>query len=225
MAERHRTLKYLFDDLAGLRFPSGTLFESYGDSLLLVSRMTGVHASRDPYFALDKDMVHDKCLEILDNCHEKRDMLLWSTRMNDRFWEEIRLTTPWTENVPAYILRTFTLHIVQAAWAHVQNPKLDSREEPRPYCELAIAALRFATDIFKYEAYMWDQSDNFVAFRGPTHFGNGKPVVGRDGNTVTQPIFPISSLVGGKKLRPLGHSHIYEATREDPERINNLPRV
>lgn len=88
---RRRTLKHYLNDLAGLRFEAGNLFETYdGDCLLFVSRMTGVHASRDPYFALDKDMVHDKCLEILDNCHEKPDMLLWSHRMNDQFWEEIR---------------------------------------------------------------------------------------------------------------------------------------
>jgi hypothetical protein len=152
-------------------------------------------------------------------------MLLWSHRMNDKFWEEIRLTTSWTELIPAHILRTFILHVVQAAWAHVQDPKLNSKEEPRPYCKLAIAALRFARDIFKYEEYMWDQHGEFAAFRGPTHFGNGKPVVNPNGDPVTQPIFPISSLVGGKTPRPFGHSHIYEATKEDPERINNLPRV
>jgi hypothetical protein len=29
---------------------------------LFVSRLTGVHPSRDPYFALDKDMVHEQAL-------------------------------------------------------------------------------------------------------------------------------------------------------------------
>lgn len=116
--------------------------------------------------------------------------------------------------------------MVQAAGAHVQDPKLDSKDEPRPYCKLAIAALRFARDIFKYEEYMREQSDGFGPFCGPTYFGNGKPVAGPDGNAVTQPIFPVASLAGAKKPRPLGHSHIYEATIRDPKRYDDeLPRV
>src|SRR5687768_9957143 len=89
MPEQHRGLKHYLNDLAGLRFPPGGLFEAEGDSLLFVVRMTRVHASRTPYERLDKDMVHNKCLEIMENCHAKRDMLLGRHRMDDQFWEEI----------------------------------------------------------------------------------------------------------------------------------------
>jgi hypothetical protein len=165
MAERHKTLKYLLDDLAGLRFSSDTLFESYGDSLLLVSRMTRVHASRDPSFALDKDMVHDKCLEILDNCHKKRDMLLWSTRMDEQFWDEIRTTTPWTKEVPAHILRKLALDMVYAAWEHFNNPKTNNEGQPGPYCRLAIAALRFGRDLHAMRNTCGRMSSRRVASR------------------------------------------------------------
>ncbi|KAK4149581.1 hypothetical protein C8A00DRAFT_18751 [Chaetomidium leptoderma] len=78
------------------------------------------------YEKLDGDMIQNKCLELMDNCYAKWEMLLWSHRMLDKLWEEIRKTTPWTELVPARVLRTFSLKLAHAAWVYVDNPKRET---------------------------------------------------------------------------------------------------
>lgn len=78
MAGQQRTLKQLLAGIPGLRLPAGKLSEGDGEHLLVVSRLTDVFGADNPYQYLDKDTVHDKCLELLHNCHRHRQMMVLS---------------------------------------------------------------------------------------------------------------------------------------------------
>jgi hypothetical protein len=150
--------------------------------------------------------------------------------MEDVFWERVQASTSWAGQVPRHIIRTLALKLTQAAWAHHKNPKSDITGEPDGYCKLAIAALRFANDIFVYEDFLWeDEGDparlNFQEFRGPVYLPNGRLHVDSDGKAYTQPVFPLASLRHRPGLRPRGLSSNYRLTSEDPEWFESLRRV
>jgi hypothetical protein len=232
MAGHPQSLKNILNDLSGLRLPPGNLLEAEGDGSLLVARMTKLHKADTPRSALNKQTVHEKCLELMENCHIHRDFMFESSRMDDELWELVQATTSWTTNVSPRIIRTLALKLCQGAWNHNQDPKLDSKGEPRPYCPLAIAALRFAHDIHVYETYMWEADEpmrlRFTEFRGPIYLDNGKSNIGRDGKVRTLPVFPLAALKGldrRSNLRHRGLSSIYRDTAKEPESFKLLERV
>ncbi|KAK4041101.1 hypothetical protein C8A01DRAFT_15115 [Parachaetomium inaequale] len=231
MADTTKTFrKLLKDELPGLRIKSEDLFLSDAHRLLIISRFTVLHASEGPDQGLDKDRLHDKLLELMENCHIERDGMWARSRMEPRFWRRVRASTLWTHEVDFEILRTLALGLTQGAWAHVKNPKRNRNGVSQPYCKLAIAALRFAHDIEVYESHLKQPETvsemDFSEWRGPVYLDNGKRLIGPNRKPVTQPVFPIFRHDWGKNPRPLySLSPDYELTAEEPEFLRSLPRV
>jgi hypothetical protein len=79
---------------------------------------------------LEKEKVHDKLLELMENCQNERDAMWMKSRMELRLWPHVQATTSWTDEVDPKIIRTLALAIAQAAFEHLDNPKLNSRPVP-----------------------------------------------------------------------------------------------
>lgn len=226
------SLKKIIRDMGGLRLSAGRLLDSEADAMLVVSRMTQMHPTRSPHDFLTKELVHDKLLELMETCHSVRELMLESNRMERLMWERVQMNTSWAHTIPIRIIRKLALELAQAAKKNTMgdHTQRNSRGEPLPWCELAVASLRFATDIFEYEqdAGLWSQDptyrSNFAELRAPAMLPNGKPSLRRDGNPVTIPVFPVRNLGKGYGLR-FGKTGVWEETEEPPAWFSRLRRV
>jgi len=230
MSDRQLSFKALLAEFQGLRIVAERLSISENHRLLVVSRVTNVHPSRGPDQFLDKQMLHDALLNLMEVCHMERDGMWLRSRMEPRFWSCVRASTPWAVGVSEEILRTLALGLTQAAWAHFLNPKRNSKGVPQPHCKLAIAALRFADDVATYESHLKQPEDitdmNFLEFRGKVYRGNGKRLIGPDGKQVTQPVFPAYGYHWAIDPLPAGQLSVeYDLTRDEPEIFKQLQRV
>lgn len=230
MAQPKTTLKKMLNNMTGLRLASGKLLDSEADTILIVSRMTQMHPSRDPYHFLTKEMVHDKLLEMMETCHTVRQLMLKSSRMENLLWEYVQMYTSWAQSVPLRIIRKLALELAQGAWNNRENPQRNSNGDPLPWCKLAIASLQFARDIQVYEkdAKIWKQDENcrvdLTELRAPAMRANGKPNIGRNWQLVTIPVFPVKNLGKGYGLR-IGRTSAWEETEEEPDWMKALERV
>ncbi|EAQ91592.1 predicted protein [Chaetomium globosum CBS 148.51] len=111
-----------------------------------------MHPSDGPGQSLDQEMLHDAVLK--ETCHVERDGMWARSRMEPRFWERVRTSTPWARDLDFQTIRTLALGLTQAAWAHFKNPKFDRKGKRRPCCKLAVASLRFSSDIGTYEDHL-----------------------------------------------------------------------
>ncbi|KAL2126084.1 hypothetical protein VTI74DRAFT_1727 [Chaetomium olivicolor] len=100
--------------------------------------------------------------ELLNNCHAHRDAMFRSSRMEERLWEKARDATPW-----------LCLAVADGAYTHFNDPKRNSRGEPKPFAQLSVTGPRLAAGIYMDESYMWvkDKNDpwrtNFAEFPSP----------------------------------------------------------
>ncbi len=236
MSNGQRVFKQLLARLPGLRINTAEdLFLSEPDRLLVVSSLTGRHPSQGPDQFLNVETLHDKLLELMDACHNERQGMWMRSRMEPRLWGRVRASTSWAGNVNENILRSLALGLTQAAWVYFKNPIRDHNGAPHPWSKLAIAALRFADDITKYESHLNRRPDDvfaedFAQFRGPIYLPNGKRLLDRNRRPVTQPVFPIYNYMwasrGGADRLPAGWLNMYyDMTQEEPEEIKALPRV
>ena len=232
MAEQRKTLKKVLLRFTGFRMPAGKLLDSEGDTLLVVSRITQMHPSRNPYDFLTEDMVHDKLLELMETCHAARELMLYSNRMERLMWERVQMNTSWAHTIPIRIIRKLALELAHAAFKNTQaeHTQRNSRGEPLPWCKLAVASFLFARDIFEYEqnAGLWSQDQtyrsDFTELRAPAMHANGRPSLRRDGSAVTIPVFPVRNLGKGHGLR-YGKTGVWEKTEEHPKWFSRLKRV
>lgn len=220
MSQAPINLKGYLKHMTGFRFKPGKLLDSYGDSVLVATRLLLIHPSRNPYPILDEQTVHDKLLELMQICHAERELMLGSTRMEPLLWQRVRSSISWARHLPIRIIRMLALVLTQASYANYQDPQCNSSGTPLPYCKLAIAALRFACDIFVYEDGYWPDGSlyrsDFAEFRGPAHLDNGDPCIDRDGNPVTIPVFPIDSFGAHLDLHSRNPSSLFIETEEEP---------
>jgi len=229
MAQPKTTLKKMLNNMTGLRLAPGRLLDSEADTILVVSRITQMHPSRDPYHFLTKEMVHDKLLEMMETCHTVRELMLRSSRMENMMWEYVQMYTPWAQSIPLRI-RKLALELAQGAWNNRENPQRNSNGDPLPWCKLAIASLQFARDIRKYEkeANIWKQDGRFktdlTELRAPAMRANGKPSIGRNGEPITIPVFPVKNFGKWYGLR-YGKTSVWEKTEEEPDWMKALERV
>ncbi len=217
----------LRSDLPGLRIRSDDLFLSNSDRIRVLGRFCPMHPHKGPE-RLDKDIVHDKLLELMEACHEERDAMWMRSRMEPRLWDRVHARTSWAHgNIEYPVLRTLALGLAQGAWAHYKDPKRSKAGIIQPSCKLAIAALRFADDIGQYESHLKQPDDDkdrdFSEFRGPVYL-NGKRLIGPKRKPVTQPVFPIyrfdAAIVSSDKL-----SETYFETQHEPKAFKSLKRV
>jgi hypothetical protein len=231
MSNERQGFKKLLSKLAGLRIVADDLFLSENDRLIFVSRFTDLHPSEGPDKSLDVGTLHDKLLELMENCHTERDAMWARSRMEPRFWRWVHASTSWTTGVTDEALRTLALGLTQAAWAHFKNPRRNSKGEPQPHCKLAIAALRFAFDIAMYEGHLHQPKHvldmDFSEWRAPVYLENGKRLKGTDKKQVTMPVFPIYRYDAAINHAPAPGtlSQDWFATREEPNVIKFLKRV
>ena len=229
MPTTRKSLKKVLENFQGLRFGSGRLLDSAADSILVVSRLTKTHSGQSPYINLDEAAVHDKLLELPDNCHDARELMLDSNRMETLLWKSVQECTHWAREIPERIIRKLALEITKAAWDHYQKPKRDRRGAPRPYGKLAVAAFRFANDIHAYESHQWEEKDpiktDFGELRPPTYLPNGKPNMNSKGEPITIPVFPVKNFGVGFGVSPAHASLEYSLTKAEPEAMEDLVRV
>jgi hypothetical protein len=233
MPVNHPKFRKMLLDLPGLRIDPDKLFIHDRDRLLVVSRFVARHPSESPFAFLDKKTLHDKLLELLENCRNKRDAMWMRSRMEPRLWTRVQNSTSWAHGIDFEVLRTLGLAITQAAVEHYKKPKHNTRGVPRPYCKLAITALRFAFDIMVYQSHLkrgqsdvfWEES--YSDQRGPAHLENGKPAIDGNGRPVTLPVFDILhySYAEDNPLPRGTLSSKYDETMEEPQEIKDLPRV
>lgn len=229
MSERQQ-FKRMVSDLSGLRIDVDELFLADQDRVLVVSRILDMHPSDGPDRGLNKEMLHDSLLKLMEACHVERDAMWTRSRMEPRFWERVRASTPWARDLDFHILRTLALALTQAAWAHLKNPKFDRKGERRPCCKLAMESLRFASDIETYEDHLNQErlvDMNFSEFRAPIYH-NGKPLKSRHltKKQKTIPVFPASCYKIASKPRVEGDlSDKYDLTAGEPCFFEKLVRV
>ncbi|KAK4243139.1 hypothetical protein C7999DRAFT_18470 [Corynascus novoguineensis] len=179
-----------------------------------------MHPSRRPYDVLTKDMVQEKLLELMENYHAVRQLMLSSNQMERLLWKHVQMRAPWANTIPVRILRRLALELAQAAWKNVQNPLRNSNGEELPYCRLAIASVRFSRDIYMYEADsgLWCNDPecrlNFCELRAPAMQADGKPNMDSNGMPVTIPVFPVRNLGKGYGSHSLNKTTVWEKTAE-----------
>ncbi|KAK4123008.1 hypothetical protein N657DRAFT_634229 [Parathielavia appendiculata] len=132
-----------------------------------------------------KEMVHERLLELMENCHTVRQLMLSSNRMERLLWEQVQMRTPAANTIP-----------------------------------LAIALVRFARDIYRYEADsgLWcndpELRHNCFELQTPAMRADGKPNSDRNGNPVTIPVFPVRNLGKCYGLHSL-RTTVWEETAEE----------
>ncbi|KAK4116006.1 hypothetical protein N656DRAFT_219921 [Canariomyces notabilis] len=176
-------------------------------------------------------IVHNRFLDLLDACHEERDWMLDSCRMDNAVWNAARARVPWASDIPVPMFRTAVLAICEAAYRHFKNPRRYPDGTSQPYSKLAISALRFVHDMMVYEAHLYTESDwtpeHFGEFRGPIMLPNGRPSLDRNGKVITIPFVPARALPARNLLMLAGckMSRQFEETKEEPGWIRDLRRV
>jgi hypothetical protein len=222
-----RVFRKIMTDLPGLRINVEKLFVHKRDCMLVVSRLTGLHLSQSPFQNLDKQTVHDKFLELMQNCHNERDLMWMRSRMGAQFWQHVRSDTSWTRDLDFEVVRTLALGLTQAAWDYYKNPKRKRSGERKPCSKFAIAALRFANDIKVYESHLPHRDEpmdtDFSEWRGPVHHDNGEQALNPKGKPCAQPAFPVSGYSIAVGPLPRGTvSEAYSVSEKDPEFFKDL---
>jgi hypothetical protein len=229
MPRKIKSLKKLLDSQLGLRFSPLQLLEYDMDNIMLKQVLN----LNDPRIGNSEasQIVHNKFLELLDACHEERDWMLDSCRMDNSVWNAARARVPWAIEMPIPLFRTVVLAITEAAYRHFLDPKLYPDGTSKPYSRLAISALRFVHDMMVYEAHLYTEPDwtpeHFGEFRGPIMLPNGKPSLDRNGRVITIPFVPARALPARNLLMFAGckMSRQFEETEEEPGWIRDLRRV
>jgi hypothetical protein len=231
MSER-QLFKRMLSQLSGLTIDVEKLFLADHDRVLVISRILEMHPSDGPDRSLDKEMLHNSLLKLMETCHIERDAMWYKSRMEPCFWHRVRDSTPWARGMDYEILRTLALGLTQAAWSHLWNPKVDRKGERRPCCKLAMAALRFAADIESYEDHFGKQEKpedmNFSELRAPAILENGKRLRGRHftRKQTTVAVLPANSYGFAFKPRAEGDlSDKYDLTSGEPPFFGKLVRI
>lgn len=94
---KRQSFKRMLSRLSGLRIDVDELFLTDQDRVLVVSRIVNMHPSDGPGQSLDQEMLHDALLK--ETCHVERDGMWARSRMEPRFWERVRTSTPWARDL------------------------------------------------------------------------------------------------------------------------------